>query len=146
MNSNLGDKVRFEIARAKAGNTLFCPGMHAFADRSDRPVLYNEAAHLLRLLLSADLTLTGCRDYHVTIRLMARVMGTAVKCGASHTDVGEYVLFLLAGVPGSSDGRMRRKHEAMIGTFFANLSAEARCAALNWKSEADRIFENIRIT
>lgn len=111
------------------------------ADESDRPVLYDEAAHLLRLLLAAGFKLQDGASYHATIGEMARVMGVALKRDIGHNDLAEYLHYRIAGIPDPrTDKRERQKHQAMIGSFFGNLPADAKRAALSWKSEAARMF------
>jgi len=122
-------------------NPLFCALTHALADRSDRPLLYDEAA-----LLSAGLKLERPDRYHVEIASMARVMGVALRGNISHSDLAEYLLYNLAGAADPrGDARARRKHQAMIGTFFGNLPIDAKRAALQWKHPMDGVLRHIRI-
>lgn len=146
MSSETCERTKFEIARTDAGNPLFCPLIHVFEDRSDRPLLFDEAAQLLRLLLSMGLKLDQGSNYHRTIASMARVMGVALRQKVSHSDIAEYILYKIKGIPDPhDDARLRQKHHAMIGTFFGNLPADARQAALQWMPPQHSALRHIRI-
>lgn len=124
----LPPEIRFEIERASAGNFLFCPAAHLLVDQSPVPQLYEEAAQLLRLLLSAGLKLRdGTDEYHFTIASMARVLDAAIRHSISHSDCADHMLYRLHGHPAVvAPNRLRSKHHAMIGTFCANLPADLR--------------------
>lgn len=110
----------YEIERARAGNALFCPWAAAGQPRAaGRPLLYEDAAQLLKLLLAHGLQ-TG-RGYHDAIVLTANALFMAASLDASGADCGEYVLYRLQGMPRSGAQKTEAKLMAMIGTFYTNL-------------------------
>lgn len=112
--------ARYEIERARAGNGLFCPLVHA-GRRATRglPPLYEDAAHLLKVLVAHDLPTPI--DYHRSICAAAEVLTAALGIDATGSDCAEYALYCLQGLPSPCASKREAKLRAMIGTFYENL-------------------------
>jgi hypothetical protein len=112
--------ARYEIDRARNGNKLFCPLVH-YGRRATRglPPLYEDAAHLLKVLVAHDL-LTPI-DYHRSICAAAEVLNVALSIDATGSDCAEYMLYCLQGLPRPGALKKEAKLKAMIGTIYANL-------------------------
>lgn len=122
MQYDLGPEALYEIACARAGNVLFCP-LAGQPDRkfSSLPVLYEDSAHLMRLLVAGGIR-SRHGDHHSGITEIANALTAAIEYEAGHTQCAEYLLYRLEGLPKAQDNARRLgRLKAIIGTFYANL-------------------------
>lgn len=122
MNHDLSPEAEFEIACARAGNVLFCP----LAGQPDRkfaslPELYEDSAHLMRLLVAGGLRSRHGAHYDAIVEI-ANALSAAIEWNAGHAQCADCVLYRLEGVTDAQDDKRRlAKLKAIIGTFYANL-------------------------
>lgn len=122
MSRDLTPEARYEMARANAGNALFCPLLSpSRSDYSRLPLFYDEAARLVRLLVQAGLCLRQ-DNFHFAISDAATALSMAMQNASTHTQCAEYMIYRLEGIPapGGNTTRLDRL-QAIAGTFYANL-------------------------
>lgn len=112
--------VQYEIDRARAGNSLFCPTARGGQNLGrGLPPLYEDAAHMLKHLVASGLK-PAC-SYHEAITSAAHALSLAASKNVRSSDCAEYVLYCLKGMSTPAQQKQDAKLRAIIGTHYANL-------------------------